>query len=277
MRPIAPAVTEQADTGIRWLARLGYAALGVVYLLVAVLAVQVAAGVGGKTTDPQGALATLVRAPYGRFLLGAIAVGLLGYALWRFVQAIKAPDGENPAQRVGAAFKGGVHVSLALFAAHLATPRVPTLGGGGGGGEARLDDTTAWLMAQPFGRWLVVAAGGVAIGWGLYQAWRAWRGETDEPLELGRMAPRERTWVDRFGRAGLFAFAAVAVLVGLFLISAGVAERPQEARGLAGSLAALAAQPSGDALLALLALGLAGYGAYNLMVARYRRFGRITA
>jgi hypothetical protein len=266
-----------ADTGIRAMARAGFAALGVVYLLVAALAIQVAVGVGGRTTDPRGALQTLVAAPFGRFLLGAIAVGLAGYALWRFVVAIKAPEGEKTPRRVSSAFIGGAYASMALFAGHLATPRVPTVGGGGGGGaEGRLDGGTAWLMAQPFGRWLVVFAGLAVIAWGCYQAYNAWRGNTEEPLDYGAMQPRERMWVERFGRAGLAAFAGVSLLIGGFLVVAGLAERPNEARGLGGALASLAARPGGDVLLALVALGLAGYGAYNLMVAKYRRFGRVT-
>jgi hypothetical protein len=266
-----------ADTGIRALARAGFAALGVVYLLVAALAIQVAVGVGGRTTDPRGALQTLVTAPFGRFLLGAIAIGLIGYALWRFVVAIKAPEGESTPRRVASAFTGAAYASMALFAGHLATPRVPTAGGGGGGAEGRMDSTTGWLMAQPFGRWLVVLAGLAVIGWGCYQAYNAWRGKTSEPLDYGAMQPRERTWVERFGRAGLAAFAGVSLLIGGFLVVAGLAARPNEARGLGGALASLAAQPGGDLLLALLAIGLAGYGAYNLMVAKYRRFGRVTA
>jgi hypothetical protein len=265
---------DQAARGIRGLARMGFGALGVVYLVIALLAVQVALGVGGKTTDPHGAIATMMQAPFGRVLLGVIAIGLAGYALWRFVEAIRAPEGQKPAQRVASAVKGGAYASLAAFAAHLAFPRVPA-GGGGGGTETRVDDVTAWAMGQPFGRWLVVAVGLAAIGWGLYQAYVAWQGEAPEPLAYDAMRPAERMWVTRFAKFGLSAFGVVSMLVGTFLVLAGLHAHPHEARGLAGSLAALAAQPFGDVALALLAVGLAAYGAYNLMVARYRRFGAV--
>jgi Domain of Unknown Function (DUF1206) len=82
-------VREAADNP--WaerLARFGHVARGVTYCLVAVLALEVAFGVGGKIADRKGALQTLADDPWGRALLGALAVGLAGYALWRFTQAL---------------------------------------------------------------------------------------------------------------------------------------------------------------------------------------------
>ena len=79
------------------LARFGYAAKGAVYIVVGLLAAMAAFGMGGKTTDTRGALATIVTQPFGRVLLGAVAVGLVGYALWRFVQA--GVDAENKGSR----------------------------------------------------------------------------------------------------------------------------------------------------------------------------------
>ena len=77
-------------TGEPWLialGRAGYAAKGGIYVLIGALAVQVALGHGGATTDQQGALAHIAQAPFGRFLLITLAVGLVGYSLWRFLQA----------------------------------------------------------------------------------------------------------------------------------------------------------------------------------------------
>nr|MBA3438683.1 DUF1206 domain-containing protein [Pyrinomonadaceae bacterium] len=76
-----------ASPWVERLARLGYAAKGAVYIVVGLLAAMAAFGMGGKTTDTRGALATIVAQPFGRVLLGAVAVGLAGYTIWRFVQA----------------------------------------------------------------------------------------------------------------------------------------------------------------------------------------------
>ena len=73
--------------------RLGYAAHGVVYALVGLLAAQAALGSGGATTDSQGALARIIEAPFGQFALAATAFGLAGYATWRFLQALMDTEG----------------------------------------------------------------------------------------------------------------------------------------------------------------------------------------
>ncbi|MEG6551583.1 DUF1206 domain-containing protein, partial [Desulfocurvibacter africanus] len=83
---------ENGRIGLKIASRLGYAARGVVYLLVGGLAVLAALGRGGGTTDTKGALRTLLDTPWGDALLGVIAVGLLGYAAWRFVQAVGDVD-----------------------------------------------------------------------------------------------------------------------------------------------------------------------------------------
>src|SRR5689334_15475851 len=71
--------------GVELLARLGYAAKGLVYLIVGVLAVRVAIDDGGKTTDNRGALQTIYHQPFGQFLLGVTIAGLIGYALWSLI------------------------------------------------------------------------------------------------------------------------------------------------------------------------------------------------
>lgn len=273
----SPVNRHQADQGLRALARLGTAAQGVVYLLVAALALQVAVGVGGRTTDPRGALATLMSAPAGRWLLGAIAVGFVGFAAWKLAQAIKAPGGEKATQRVGAAGAGLAAASLGLFAAHLAWPKVPLAGGGGGGGNAAVADWTARLMEAPGGRLLVALVGLGVIAFGVSRIVRGWRRRFLEDVATGEMNAETRRWTERLGQAGFAAFGAVAVIIGAFLVSAAWQARPQEARGLSGALAALASQPLGDVLLAVVALGLAAYGAYHLLVARYQRVGPIIA
>src|SRR5438105_15640154 len=78
----------------RW-ARIGYAAHGVVYALIGILALQAAFGIGGDVTDVEGALVRIIAAPFGRFLLRVVALGLVGYAAWRFVQAAFDPQNKG--------------------------------------------------------------------------------------------------------------------------------------------------------------------------------------
>src|SRR5438876_2811495 len=70
------------------LARLGYTVKGIVYVVIGWLAVMVAIGHGGKATDQSGAIQTINSLPFGKFLLVVVAIGLLGFALWSFIQAL---------------------------------------------------------------------------------------------------------------------------------------------------------------------------------------------
>ena len=58
---------------------------------------------------------------------------------------------------------------------------------------------------------------------------------------------------------------------GLLLLRAAPAADPGDVHGLAGALDALGRQRAGPALLALVAVGLVGYGVYRLAKARFRR------
>lgn len=260
----------EARPWVERLGRAGYAAHGIVYGLVGLLAVQAAAGAGGATTDTQGALARVVDAPFGRFLLILIAVGLLGYALWRFVQAgldpqNKGTDAKGAVTRAGYAVRGVVHVGLALSAARLAR------GGSGGDGEGRTRDLTASLLGRPLGQWLVGLGGLIVIGAGLAQLYRAYSAEFREEFKLGEMGATEREWVTRLGRIGYAARWFVFGIIGAFLLVAARQARPEEARGLGGALATLAAQPLDPWLLGLVAAGLVAYGLLMLAQARYGR------
>src|SRR5437773_5880581 len=68
------------------LGRAGLVARGVVYCLVAVIALRVATGHRGEA-DRQGALRAVAHEPFGRVVLVALVVGFLGYAAWRLVKA----------------------------------------------------------------------------------------------------------------------------------------------------------------------------------------------
>jgi hypothetical protein len=251
------------------LMRSGYLAKGLVYAIVGVLAAQAAFGAGGATTDTRGALGAIVTQPFGRFLIALVALGLVGYAFWRFAAAAYDPDGKGTdaqglATRVGYAFSGVAYLGLALAAAQLA------LGNGGGGGDST-QDWTARVLAVPFGRWLVGIGGLIVIGIGIMQLYKACTATFREKLKLGEMSATEETWVTRLGRFGLAARGVVFGIIGVFLALAAFQYDPSEARGLGGALATLAQQPFGPWLLGLVALGLIAYGVYLAALARYRR------
>jgi hypothetical protein len=266
----AGSVREAAPWIIR-LARLGYAAKGVVYIVIGVLAARLAFGVGGDATDSRGALREIAESSAGQIALMVIGVGLIGYAVWRLIAAATDAEGKGSeakgiAQRAGQAWRGLVYGALGVEALRL----LGSSSSGGGEGEGTRH-WTARVLELPFGRWLVMAAGAGVIAYALYQFWRAAkRDKVRKHLDLGGTSPEVATWIVRLGRFGVAARGVVFVIIGWFLIRAALRSDPSEAGGVAQSLALLGGR-YGALVLATVAIGLVAYGIYQLANARYRR------
>lgn len=269
-----PAREAASHPWVERLARLGHAAKGVVYFVVGLLATQAAFTTGGSTTDSSGALVAIVNQPFGKFLLALVGIGLLGYALWRSVQAIFDPehsgeeaDAKHIVQRIGYAFSAIAYAGLAGTAVQL------IMGTGGSNGDTT-QDWTARFMAQPFGRWLVGLAGLVVIGVGLSLLYQAYKAEFQRHLNLHQLSQTERQWAKWLGQFGIASRGVVFGIIGLFLLLAALRADASEARGLGGALATLAQQPFGPWILGIVALGLIAYSLYCLVEARYRQIAR---
>ena len=266
-----PAKQAASHPWVEKLARFGYAAKGFVYFVVGLLAAQAAIGIGGKITDTNGALATVVNQPFGKVLLALIVIGLLGYAIWRVVQTLFDPEhkGERTTikrivQRLGYGFSGIAYTGLAFTAVKL------IMGTASNNGDST-PRQTAQLMAQPFGRWLVALAGLVAIAVGLSYLYNAYKAKFRRHLNLQQMSDVERRWAKRLGQFGIGARGGVFAIIGIFLVLAAIHANANEARGVGGVLAALAEQPFGPWLLGTVALGFIAYSIYSLIEARYRQ------
>ena len=257
----ARSAARSAAPGVEMLARLGFAAKGVVYIMVGLIAASSALDGGGRTAGSSGALASLADSAWGRLALGLIAVGLAGYVVWRTVSASLNPEHDKAGRRAFYAGTAVVYAGLALEAARLAMGRV-------GGGD---DDAAHWsaeLMGQPFGQLLVALVGIAVLVYGVQQIWHGWRVDLDERLDLGAMSRSGRTWTIRLGRAGLAARGLVFALIGGFFLVAAIQSDPSEARGVGGALQMMREVPG---LLGIVALGLVAYGLYQLVRARHRR------
>ena len=269
-----PARQAASHPWMEKLARFGYAAKGVVYFTIGLLAAQAAFSIGGRTTDQSGALATILNQPFGKFLLVLIAIGLIGYAIWRAVQAIFDPEhsstktnAKQSVQRIGYAFSAIAYGGLALTAAKL------IMGNGGSSGNAT-QDWTSRFMAQPFGRWLVGLAGLVVIGVGIAYLYQAYKAKFQRHFKRHQMTLGEQKWAKWLGQFGIAARGIVFGIIGLFLVLAALRANASEARGLGGALAALAQQPFGPWLLGIVALGFIAYSIYSLIEARYRHIAQ---
>ncbi len=253
-------------------ARAGLIAKAVVYGLIGALALALAFGAGGKATDQKGALATLVDAPAGKVLVGLVAVGLLGYALWRLVQAVfdtggQGDDATGVVKRIGYAASAVIHLALFAFAIRLlADSGGSSSGSGSGGGSGQEQQATAGVLGWPGGRAIVVIVALVIIGVGAYNIYR---GVTKEFIDELTVSGPTRDVIEKLGVVGNVARGVVFGLIGVFLMKAAVEFDPSEAEGLDGALARLADQPYGQLLLGVTAAGLLAYAAYCVADARY--------
>lgn len=260
---VARSAYRATDSWVETLARFGYAAKGIVYILVGGLAFGAAIG-SGRTTGSTGALASISDSTGGRIVLAVVAIGLVGYVLWSLIRAIRNPEHDGAAKRGYTGLTAILYSMVAFAAARLA---LNGRGGNGQGSGDTADRGSATLMQQPFGQWLLGAAGaGIAL-FGLQQIVKAWRVDLDDQLSLGSRSANARRWAVRAGRLGLAARGVVFAIMGGYVIAAALQSDPSEARGLAGVLDMLEQTPW---LLAVVGLGLAAYGVYNLVLARYR-------
>jgi len=254
--------------GFEWLSRAGFVARGLIYGIIGILAIKLAIGAGGATTNQQGALRTIARQPFGKVLLILVALGLAGYALWRLVHALLGhgpEDFDNGFDRVAAFGSGIVYGGLCAIAVEI------LLGSGSSGGAGNAQKTTAGVFGWPGGTWLVGIAGVVVIGIGFYQGYRGISKNFLKDSKTEQMSAWVRNWIEWIGSFGYLARMVVFGLVGVFLIKAAIDYNPHKAVGLDGALAKIAHASYGPFLLGIVAAGLIAFGIYSLSDARYRR------
>lgn len=261
-------VTDSAERYVRLWARAGYAARGIVYLLIGGLAVLAVVGAGGGSTDSRGALQKLLQAPFGDVLLVLIAAGLVGFAVWRSIQTVKDPDHHGRDAR-GLVIRAGLGVSavLHLLLAFFALSLVVAFGGssGSGGGTRGF---AGWLMEQPYGRVLVMIVGATVIGAGIAHAIKGWKAKFDKYLQ---MPSGTREWAYPVCRLGLIVRGIVLIIIGGLFFAAGYYYDPSTAGGLQEMFDTLRRQVYGAVLFAVVAVGLFAFGVYGVLEAVYRR------
>ena len=251
-------------------ARFGYGARGMVYLVIGGLAVAAAVRAGGDAPGSKGAMEALRGAPWGTAVLVAIGVGLFAYAFWRGLQAIFDADCHGQDAK-GLAVRGALlvsaitHTLLGVYALSL----VFAYGSAGSGSsESGSKGAAAWLMQQPFGRYLVAAVAVAIAGAGFAHFLKGCRGGYREHLKVSERLMKVLIPICSFGLAARgFLFLIVA---GFFLYAAWTVD-PDQAGGLDSALAWLRRQSYGETLFAIVAAGLFAFGLYSLIEALWRR------
>ena len=251
-------------------ARVGFAGRGVLYLTVAFLAVGIARGRGGQQADKQGAVRALAETRFGTALLILLVVGFTGYALWQAAEAAwgrrdEGDETKRTAKRAGSAVKALVYAALAATTASI------LLGGGGGGSGQQESTWTAKVLELPGGRILVGLAGLVIVCVGGWLVARGVQRKFEKHLDTASMPREVRGATAVGGLVGHTARGVVAGLAGLLLVKAALDYDPREAKGIDGTLRTIALQPYGRILLLAAAVGLAAFGLFSFVEARYRR------
>jgi hypothetical protein len=254
---------------MKFLARAGFAARGIMYVVIGWIALQVAFGKSRQQADRTGALHELSSTPFGSFALWLLIAGFFGMALWRLSEAMygaAGSGGRKASTRVAALARAVLYAVIGYGVLKYA------LGAGAPqSSDQQSVDLTAAAMRHPGGQAVVVVIGLALIGSGGYLAYQAWRKRFLKDLQVGRMRARTRRIVEWLGRIGGIARGIVFVTAGIFLVVAAVKAQPGQAKGVDSSLRALAATPLGPWLLAGVAIGLIMFGAFSCCQARWRR------
>lgn len=260
-----------ANPWMERLARFGYATKGLVYIVVGALATLTAMGLGGETTDLRGALQEIETKPFGKAALATVAFGLIGYVLWRWVQAFADTDHKGTKLkgiliRIGYFFSGVVYAGLAYTAAKILFDVDEP--------DSSSETQEKWIarvIHMPFGRTLIIIAGACVIGFGLYQIYKGLKAKFRKRLKLGEMNRSKDNWATWSGRIGYASRGVVFCIIGFFVIQAALHFNPDEAKGIDEVLATLAQNYYGAWALLLVAIGLVAFGFYMLVEARYRQ------
>jgi hypothetical protein len=273
LHTLEAAVSNQPPSWVDPLMRFGYAARGVVYVIVGGLAFLASID-GGSTPDSKSALGSVLQVPFGKALLALIAIGLVAYSLWCFICAgfdldDKGTDAKGWAARAAQISSGAVHLALALSATTLA---LGTKSGSGGGND-QTDHWTATLMQQPLGRWLVGLVGIFAIALGVQHFVKAIREKYQEHIRYTQMAQR----LNPLLKLGLIAHGIVVALIGTFFIWAAWTADPSRAGGMRDALLIVRNADASQTLFTTLGVGLIGFAAYCFVEAAFRIIPRCRA
>jgi hypothetical protein len=261
--------TTTSSGSLDMLARLGFTARGITYILIGLLALALGLGKAAPEADRTGALQAIAAQPYGRLILWSLAIGLAAMALWRFAQSYYGVRARS-AHRGGAeamAFARGVLYTVFFagtlsFVLHNRLPQST---------DQQSRDFASQAMQRTGGRILVLVVGAVITLAGLYLIKTGLTKSFMKDLRMTGARRRTRETVERLGVAGNVARGLVFGAVGVFMLDAAASFNVSKAKGVDSTLRSFAHTPLGPWLLIAVAIGLALFGVYSLLESRWHR------
>lgn len=248
-------------------ARFGLVSKGVVYCLMGVLSVLAAFGLSQEKGDKAEAFKMIYGQPFGQIILVIIALGLFGYVMLRFFQAFKDIDNKGAdmkgiMDRIGYTLSAFLYLGIGAYALKL------VFGGSGGGGDSSRQFVVSKVLEYPGGQYVVGIAGAIGIGMGIYQIFRGATGKFMKRVNLVKSNMK-----DAFKAAGTIGYISRGIVLGIigyFLFYAAVLSDPDEAQGTGAAFDFIQNQ-FGSVMMAIVALGLIGYGIFTFVKARYQK------
>jgi len=253
-----------ADAVVTVLARAGYAARGVVFVIVGFFATLAAFG-ADEAKNVRGALFEILAQPFGRNLLLLLAVSLFGLSVWRLVQGLLDADGHGTTPRglfvrSGLLLSAATYGSIGFVALRLATDQSESVDG--------TRSIVRTVLSSEFGQWVVTAAGIIILVVGGAHVWKG--------IQAGFLkwmdAPRGwMTYMRPVFQFGLVVRGITICLTSVLLFLAGTIVDPEAAPGLRDILRRVQdVTIGGNVLLAVLGIGLTSFGLYSLAEAMFR-------
>jgi len=258
----------------RWLeyyARFGYAAKGIIYGSSGVLALMEVLGLGeGETVvGATGAIREIANQPFGRTICVLLSISLMGYVVWRFIQAFLDPEHSSSCgasdivRRIGYGISGVVYASIAYSVVEILTDAPE-------GDEKSPEEWAFMLMTQPFGRWLLGAIGLGFFAIGCYYFYRAVKADFRRRFKRHKMSDVEKNWASIVGRVGIAARGVVYVVIGIFAVRAAWLFDANEIKTTEKALEVFNNNPTNEIILCVLSIGFIAYGVHMAFQTKYR-------
>lgn len=269
----------EVSTGVEKLGRMGYFAKGLVYAIVGGTTLASTFGMAEKADGSADALRKIGQQPFGKTMLGLLAIALLGYFVWRIVQAVKDTEaaGTNPkgiVKRSGYAISGLAYAGLASVAGSIALGWTSSSGDNGSGGGSAESQVKSSLLQTTWGPTVIAIIGGIVIAVAIYFLYKGITAKFMREYDLAAMSESVRTAALYLGRTGLLMRGVAFALIGWFILQTGLNGGSGDAKfaGISDAINWLSAQPFGPFLVGTVGFGLACFGLHTMLLGYYRRF-----
>lgn len=272
---------DVSEGNIAKIRSFGFFTKGMVYLMVGALTFMAAINWGGGISGSNNVVRFLFDLPMGEIFVGATSLGLIAYSLWRFYQVVLVQR-DNNEDKLKGGFKMLRYFYSGLFyitiAYTFAKPLVNTLLGkaretGGGNGEEK---AALWeLLNHDWGKILIWALALLIAGQAIQQFYISYKAGFMKKIDNYPKVKYEYDLIKKVGRFGYAARGVVFGILSFFVVRVILSHNANAYKGTKGALEYLLSFDYGTLLLATVALGLAGYGIFHILVARYADLTRI--